>query len=86
MAQQQMAEHSGYRPSEERIQLNQKAEVGLSKISQPPCPPTLHTGLSQADERYSMHETGCLGLMHWDDPAGWNGEGGGKGVQAGEHM
>ena len=34
----------------------------------------------------SMHETGCLGLVHWDDPEGWDGEGGGKGVQDGEHM
>ena len=25
----------------------------------------------------SMHDTGCLGLVHWDDPEGWNGEGGG---------
>ena len=24
----------------------------------------------------SMHDTGCLGL-HWDDPEGWYGEGGG---------
>ena len=23
-----------------------------------------------------MHDTGCLGLVHWDDPEGWNGEGG----------
>ena len=29
----------------------------------------------------SMHETGCSGLVHWDDPKGWNGEGGGSGVQ-----
>ena len=21
----------------------------------------------------SMHETGCLGLVHWDDPEGWGG-------------
>ena len=33
-----------------------------------------------------MHETGCLGLVHWDDPEGWEGEGGGRGVQNGEHM
>ena len=26
-----------------------------------------------------MHETGCSGLVHWDDPEGWDGEGGGKG-------
>ena len=34
----------------------------------------------------SMHDTGCLGLVHWDDPEGWNGEGGGRGVRDGEYM
>ena len=34
----------------------------------------------------SMHDTGCLGLVHGDDPEGWDGEGGGRGVQDGEHM
>ena len=34
----------------------------------------------------SIHETGCLGLVHWDDPEGWDGEGGGRGFQNGEHM
>ena len=34
----------------------------------------------------SMHETGCSGLVHWDDPEGWDGEGGRTGVQNGEHM
>ena len=34
----------------------------------------------------SMHETGCSGLVHWDDPEGWDGEEGGSGVQDGEHM
>ena len=34
----------------------------------------------------SMHETGCSGLVHWDDPEGWDGEGSGRGVQDGEHM
>jgi len=33
-----------------------------------------------------MHDTGCLGLVHWDDPEGWYGEGGGKRVQDREHM
>ena len=33
-----------------------------------------------------MHRTGCSGLVHWDDPEEWNGEGGGRGVQDGEHM
>ena len=40
------------------------------------------------------HDTGFLGLVHWDypegwywdDPEGWDGEGGGRGVQDGEHM
>ena len=31
-----------------------------------------------------MHETGCLGLVHWDDPEGWDGEGGEREVQEGE--
>ena len=34
----------------------------------------------------SMHETGCSGLVHWDDSEGWDGEGGGRGVQDGGHM
>ena len=34
----------------------------------------------------SMRETGCSGLVHCDDPEGWDGEGGGRGVQDGEHM
>ena len=34
----------------------------------------------------SMHDTGCSGLVHWDDPEGWYGEGGWGGGQNGEHM
>ena len=34
----------------------------------------------------SMHDTGCLGLVHWDDPEVQYGEGGGWGVQDGEHV
>ena len=33
-----------------------------------------------------MHDTGCLGLVPWDDPEGGYGEGGGSGVQDGEHI
>ena len=33
-----------------------------------------------------MHETGCSGLVHWDDLEGWDGEGGGRGVQDGEDI
>ena len=28
----------------------------------------------------------CLGLMHWEDPEGWDEEGGGRGDRDGEHM
>ena len=31
-------------------------------------------------------DTGSLGLVHWDDPEGWYGEGCGRGVQDGEHV
>ena len=35
----------------------------------------------------SMRDIGCLGLVHWDDPEGWDGDRGGGGrVQDGEHM
>ena len=34
----------------------------------------------------SAHDTGCLGLVHWDDSEGWYGEGGGRRVWDEEHM
>ena len=33
-----------------------------------------------------MHETGCSGLLHWDDQEGGDGEGSGRGAQDEEHM
>ena len=30
-----------------------------------------------------MHDTGCLGLVHWDNPEGWYGKGGGWGFRMG---
>ena len=33
-----------------------------------------------------MHDTGCSGVVHWDDPEGWDVEGVGRGVQDGKHM
>ena len=33
-----------------------------------------------------MHEEVCSGLVHWDDPEGWDGDGGGRGGQDGGHM
>ena len=31
----------------------------------------------------STQDTGCLGLVHWDDPEGWYGEGSGRGFRMG---
>ena len=42
------------------------------------CEIDLHPGL--------MHETGHSGLVPWDDPEGWNGEGGWRGIQDRGHM
>ena len=33
-----------------------------------------------------MQDTGCSGLVPWDDPEGWYGEGGERRVQDGEHV
>ena len=33
-----------------------------------------------------MPEAGRSGPVHWDDPEGWDGEGGGRGEQDGGHM
>ena len=33
-----------------------------------------------------MQDTGSLGMVHWDDPEGWYGEGGGRRVQDGEYV
>ena len=33
-----------------------------------------------------MQETGHTGPVHWDDPQGWDGEGGGSRVQDGGRM
>jgi len=34
----------------------------------------------------SIHETGHSKLVHWDNPEGWDEEGGGRGFGMGEHM
>ena len=44
----------------------------------------LLSGVLQSESIINIY--GCLGLVHWDDPEGWNGEGGGRRVQDGEHM
>ena len=34
----------------------------------------------------SRHETGCSGLVHWDDPEGWDGMRGEVGSRWGTHV
>ena len=34
----------------------------------------------------SIQDTGCLGLVHWDDPDRWYGKGGGRRVQDWGHV
>ena len=31
----------------------------------------------------SIHNIGCSGLVYWDDPEGWDGEGGGRSFRMG---
>ena len=42
--------------------------------------------VKRIDSPGSMQDTGCFGLVHWDDPEGWYGERGGRGVQDWEHV
>ena len=55
-------------------------KLDLEKAEEPEIklPPSAGSG--------SMNETGCSGLVHWDDPEGWDGEEGGRGVQDGKHL
>ena len=41
---------------------------------------------NQIASLYLMQDTGCLGLVHGDDPEGCCGEGGGKGVHVWDRM
>ena len=36
--------------------------------------------------KFYFDETSAQGLVHWEDPEGWDGEGGRRGDQDGEHM
>ena len=47
----------------------------------------MYITISETNRQFRfMHDTGCSGLEHWDDPEGRDREGGGRGVQDGEHM
>ena len=59
---------------------------GKEVIKKSPRNETLLSCMKRVASPGSKHDTGCLGLVHWDDPEGWNGEGGGRRVQDGEHM
>ena len=34
--------------------------------------------MKQITSSASMHDTECSGLLHWDDPEGWDREGSGR--------
>ena len=42
--------------------------------------------ICEMNHQSRFDDTGCSGLVHWDDPEGWYGERDGRGVQDGEHM
>ena len=42
--------------------------------------------MKQISSPGSMHHTGCLGLVHWDDSQRCCGERGERGIQDGEHV
>ena len=64
--------------------LREKARVGQSEENS--IETCILSYVEQIASPGSMHETGCSRLVHWDDPEGWDGKGGGRGVQDGEHM
>ena len=39
----------------------------------------LHLGICEKlESKFNAGDTGCSGLVHWDDPKGWYGEGSGR--------
>ena len=41
----------------------------------------MYITICEIDDQSLMHETGHSKLVLWDNPEGWGGEGGGRGVQ-----
>ena len=64
--------------------LREKARVGQSEENS--IETCILSYVKQIASPGLMHETSFSGLVNWDDPEGWDGAGGGKGVQDGEHM
>ena len=44
----------------------------------------MYFGIKKKSRSSTMRETGYSGLVHWDNPEGWDGEGGGKGFRMGD--
>ena len=42
-----------------------------------PCLFNLYAESIMRNSGLEMHDTGCMGMVHWDDPEGWYGEEGG---------
>ena len=78
------------------LQVSQGQELGLSDSAWLArvcvCAKWLQLGLTLCNMWTIAHQLLCpwdspsSGLVHWDDPEGWDGEGGGRGLQDGEHM
>ena len=66
--------------------LNRKEQLKLQENPQNGIEIRIISYMKRVASPGSMHDTGCLGLVHWDDPERWYGEGGGRRVQDGEHM
>ena len=47
---------------------------------------SIEPDVKQMTSPSSMHETGHSKPVHWDNPEGWDGAGGGRGAQDGGHM
>ena len=57
---------------------NSAVTTGLKNISFHSNPKTcIISYIKQTTSPGSVHDTGYLGLVNWDDPEGWYGEGGG---------
>ena len=69
--------------SDEKVIIKKSKHVMIWENSIETC---ILSYMKQITSPGSMHETGCSGLVHWDDPEGWDGEGGGGGVQDVEHL
>ena len=44
------------------------------------------SGALRLQRNWDCHLKKCSGLVHWEDPEGWGGEGGGRWDRDGEYM